>query len=275
MTKRKTLLLMALAALAIDARATLPVIDGASITNNTVHHALDYVQYVNSAVKNAQTALNTLHSYQEAVIQVSRMGDMSALKNLPGIGTVAELAGTTGQLYRDYQQLQSVANPQNYQSDMARIMGNYNLPTWQGFLAANGTQIAPSQNLYQFDTARWNLANKISDTLQQLQQKRKALQQQRDQVAKLHESATTQAEQAKYAAQRDSLDQAIAQVDQQVHQAMAQNALQGQRINAAQQISQNAQFERNAAAQLQSIDNDPLNSLPSANFRGPVHFNSN
>jgi P-type conjugative transfer protein TrbJ len=270
---RRPLFLMALSVLAIDARATLPVVDYTHIGTDAVHQIVNVAHYAATEANTLNTYLNAVKQYEAQIVGLTRMGDMSALRSLPGIGTVAELAGTTGQLYRDYQQLQQVANPQGYQSDMQRVLGNYSMPSWQGFLAANGTQIQPNANYYQWDTARWNLAGHFGDVLQQLQQQRAALQAQRDEAERLAESATDQAQHAKYAAQVANLDQAIAQVDQQVHQAMAQNTLQTQRIYAGQQVSQAAQFEQGSAAQYQSVDRD-LSQLPSNSFRAPVHFSN-
>jgi hypothetical protein len=274
--RRIVFLLTALSA-ATEARATLPVVDYTHIGADAVHQVINVAHYAATEANTLTGYLTAVRQYEQMLVNASRVGDLSTLRALPGMSSVTDLTGSVGQLYRQYaaiqQNAQLISNPQQYQSNVSSILSQWQRPDWQGWTSANGTAITPNPATYQWDVARYNLANHFGDVLQQLQQKRAALQLERDQVAKLQESSTDQAQQTKYSAQLAHLDQAIAQVDQQSAQAKVQHDLQAQKVSAAQQVGQAASFEQGQAAQYQSIDRD-FQTLPSTAFRAPVHFSN-
>src|SRR5260370_5292630 len=118
--------------------ATLPVVDYSHIAQDAGNEVVNLAKWAKTEVDQAQTEVNTLNTYENTVLQVARMGNPAALRNLPGVSTVAELYQIYGQLSRDYVSAQALLNPQRYQSDMNYILGGYQLPKWNGYTASSG-----------------------------------------------------------------------------------------------------------------------------------------
>src|SRR5262249_7208536 len=156
----------------------------------------------------------TFGNAENTVLQVVRMGNPAALRNLPGVSTVAELYQIYGQLSRNQGTVQALLNPQRYQNDLNYILGAYRLPKWNGFNTESGLPVLPAQGLFQFSTASWNVANNAQQQLTTLDQQRQKLQQKRDQALSSLEAATTASEVQKYHALLNSLNAAIAEVSQ-------------------------------------------------------------
>jgi hypothetical protein len=91
-----------------------------------------------------QTQLNTLQTYENTVLQVARMGNPAALRNLPGVSNVADLSQIYGQLTVDHQRIQALTNPATYQADVNAILSRYSQGPWNGFTAANGVKVLPN-----------------------------------------------------------------------------------------------------------------------------------
>ncbi len=179
---------------------------------DAAHEIVNLAKWAKTEVDAAQTQLNTLNTYENTVLQVARMGNPAALRNLPGVSTVAELYQIYGQLSRDYVTAQALLNPQRYRSDMDYILSSYQLPQWRRFNSANGLPVLPARGLFQFATGSWNVANNSLQQLQTLDQQRQKLQQQRDQALSSLQSAATASDVAKYHGVVDALNGAIAEV---------------------------------------------------------------
>jgi predicted ribosome quality control (RQC) complex YloA/Tae2 family protein len=269
--RRKALSVLVLAAMEIPAHGTLIVHDPGVAIQQSVNHAMDYVQMVKTQIDGAATQLNTLRSYENTVVQLARMGNAAELKNLPGVSDVAQLAGSGLQLYRELGSFQNYLIPAHYQADLNSILTSYSQPNWQGFVTSSGASVSPTQSAFQFPVASWNTSNQALDLINRLQQQRQTLQQQRAQTQSFLAGATTDAEVKKYSGNLAALNAAIAEVDQQVHQVLGATQLQQQKIVAGQQVTQAATAEREAAAQYRAIDQE-FEALPVADLHRPVNW---
>lgn len=241
--------------------ATLPVVDYSHIAQDAGNEVVNLAKWAKTEVDAAQTQLNTLNTYENTVLQVTRMGNPAALRNLPGISTVAEMYQVYGKLSQNYAIVQALLNPQRYQNDLNYILGAYRLPKWNGFNTASGLPVLPAQGLFQFSTASWNVANNAQQQLTALDQQRQKLQQQRDQALSSLEAATTVSEVQKYHALLDSLNAAIAEVSQGEQELYHRTAMQNQQLQAGQQIYNASQAEMSRAAEMTSFDRELL-SIP-------------
>jgi hypothetical protein len=146
------------------------VVDHAHIAQDAAHEVINIIKWAGTQIKTTETAVNTLRTYENTVLQIARMGNPAALRALPGISTIAELYNTGQQLMNDYQSWQSFLNPRRYQADINYVLSAYRQPTWNGFIASGGYSIQPNQGLYQWDTARYNIAVAAEEELKQLEQ---------------------------------------------------------------------------------------------------------
>jgi hypothetical protein len=258
-----------LTALVFSARATLPVVDYSHIAQDAGQEVVNLAKWVKTEVDAAQTQLNTLQTYENTVLQVARMGNPAALKNLPGVSTVAELYQMYGELSREYVTAQALLNPQRYRNDMNYILSTYQLPQWNGFNSANGLPLLPAQGLFQFSTGSWNIANNSLEQLKVLDEKRQKLQQQRDQALSSLQGATTQSDVQKYHGVVDALNGAIAEVAHAEQEIYHRTALQTQQLQAGQQIYNASQRERTQMQDYQVIDTG-LSGLPLADMDKPA-----
>jgi hypothetical protein len=252
--KRLIVAIVFVAALELSAKATLPVVDYSHIAQDAGQEVVNLAKWVKTEVDAAQTQLNTLQTYENTVLQVARMGNPAALRNLPGVSTVAELHQIYGQLSRDYVAVQALLNPQRYQNDMNYILSAYQLPAWNGFNSANGLPLLPAQGLFQFSTGSWSVANNSLEQLKALDEKRQKLQQERDQALSSLQSASTQSDVQKYHGVLDALNGAIAEVAHAEQEIYHRTALQTQQLQAGQQIYNASQRERTEMQDYQVID---------------------
>jgi hypothetical protein len=248
-----------------------PVNHGTNVANQITNIA----QFTATTLNTAKTALNTLKTYENTVLQVARMGNPAALKSLPGVSNIAELYQIYGQLTADYQQIQRMTNPQNLQYTFNSILSTYKLPTWNGFVAANGVTVQPNQGVFQFPTANYNVAANVQQELAQLDRKKQTLTQQRDSALQSLQSANDQSTVQKFQSIVTALNGAIADINQSEQQLFNQGRLQQSRNGAAQQIFQRTQQEQVQASDYQAIDAG-LNALPLGQMNGqPVLWGSN
>jgi hypothetical protein len=270
--RKHVLIVGTLLALAFRAEATLPVVDYSHIAQDAANEVVNLAKYAVTATKETETALNTLQTYENTVLQVARMGDPAALRAIPGVSQIAELYQIYGQLNYDYQRLQGMINPQNLQSNFNGILFQYQYQPWQGFTAANGLNIGPNPGLYQWPTSDFNIGKNLQQQLTQLDQKKRQLTQQRDTALQSLQSATTASDVAKYHASLDGLNAAIADVNQSEQQLYNQGRIQQSQNASAQQIYQASSVERRQMEDLQTIDAG-LNGLPLGNLGQPVLWN--
>ena len=271
--RKEILIIFGVLSLVFKAAATLPVIDSSHIAQDAANEVVNLAKYVTTATKQTETALNTLNQYEQMLTYVARFGNPGALRNIPGVSTVAELYSLYGQLSRDYQQAKALLNPQGYQRNMNSILSSYQLPQWNGFTSASGLQVPPTQGVFQFPTASWNVANNAQQQLQTLDQQRQKLQQQRDQALSSLQSATTASDVQKYHAVVTALNGAIAEVSQAEQELFHRTGYQNQQLAAGQQIYNASQVERRAASDYQAVDTG-LNWLPTGDMNQPVLWGS-
>lgn len=254
-----------LLSLCLSARATIMVHDPGLTAKTAADEVVNFAKWAKTEVDAAQTELNTLRTYENTVLQVARFGDPAALRSLPGVSTVAELMGMYGQVRQDYQQLQGLVNPGRYQSDLNYILSTYQQPTWNGFTSMSGANIAPVQGLYQFATSDYRIGQTVGQQLAELDQKKQTLTQERDRALQNLQSSTTASDVAKYHAELDALNAAIADVNQSQNQLAERARIQQRQNAAAQSIYQQSQADRRAAAAYRGIDQD-LSALPLGDF---------
>jgi hypothetical protein len=264
---RRLILLLLLSRLAaLNAYSTMVVWDPGNAAQNAANETVNLAKWVKTELDTAATELNTLHTYENTIAQLARMGDPAQLRSLPGISDVAALYNSGQQLMYEYQSWQRYLSPQNFQYDMNSILSSYRLPTWQGFTSQSGVLVTPLPANYQFNTARWHIANSAQQQLAQLERQRQKLETQRDQALASLQAATTDSEVQKYHAIVNGLNGALADVSARANEMAHQVALKGQQIAAGEQIYKAAQAERTAADAYRAIHSD-LSSLPADNFR--------
>jgi len=272
--KKQILIAGMLLGLAFTGRATQIVYDPALHAQTAADHIVDFAKWAKTEVDAAQTELNTLNQYEQTLLYVTRFGNPAALRSIPGVSTVAELYSMYGQLQQGYQQLQGMTNPRNLQYSYNSILSSYSQPQWNGFQSLNGTSLSPNPGLYQFPTLDYNVGATMTQQLDQLEQKKKQLTQERDNAFQSLQSATTSSDVQKYPASLTALNAAIADVNQSEQQLYNRGRIQQSQNASAQQIYRSSQAEQRAAAAYQGIDND-LSALPSDNFRQGVLWGSN
>ena len=134
---------------------TLSILAGTASANLIVHDPVGWVQYgvaevvnyANWAAQEANTAateLNTLHSYEQEVIQLARMGNPAALAQLTGVNQITSLYRDYAMISSDIYQMQAAVNPQNFQSQFNSILATYKQPNWQGVITYGGRPILPT-----------------------------------------------------------------------------------------------------------------------------------
>jgi hypothetical protein len=253
--RKQILIMLALRLLARNADATMPVVDYSHIAQDASNEVVNFAKWTKTEIDAANTELNTLRTYENTVLQVARMGNPAALRAIPGVSTVAELASVGQQLQNDYMAWKNYTNPQNYQATFNSILSTYKLPTWNGFGGAAG-QIAPSQTAYQFPVSSWSIANQASQGLAKLEAQRKDLEVQRDEVLRALQSATTASDVAKYHGALDGINGALASISGRETALHNQTLYNNQEVQAAQQVSQAAQTERMEASSMNAADQE-------------------
>ena len=259
---------------ALNAYCTLIVWDPGNAAQNAAHETVNLAKWIKTELDAAATELNTLHTYENTIVQLARMGDPAQLRHLPGIIDVAALYSSGQQLMYEYQSWQQYFSPQNFQSDMNSILSSYRLPTWNGFTSQSGVLVTPLPANFQFNTARWNIANDAQQQLATLERQRQRLETQRDQTLSSLQSATTDSEVQKYHAVLNGINGALADVSARANELAHQVALKGQQINAGEQIYRASEADRTLASDYQTID-EGLNGLPLGSFRQPVFWGTN
>src|SRR6202007_3392670 len=84
----------------------------------------EVVNYANWAAQQANTAateLNTLHSYEQEVIQLVRLGNPAALAQLTGVNEITSLYRDYAMISSDLFQMKAAVDPQNFQSQFNSV----------------------------------------------------------------------------------------------------------------------------------------------------------
>ncbi len=259
-----TLLLVIITATSVE--ATLVVYDPILHGTTVVDQIVNFAKWVETEIHSAATELNTLNEYESTLLQIARAGDPAQLRSLPGIQNIATLEAIYAQVEKDYTDINAVANPANFQANFNSILSTYEQPQWNGFTAANGTKIAPDMGHFQFSTSSYQAVAVAQQQMISLDNQKKLLQQQRDTANASLQSATTTAQVDKFHAVINSINGALADVNQSLQQLFNHQTMQQTQTANAQKIYQASQVEAQAAAAYQAIDTD-MTQLPSAGFR--------
>ena len=258
MIRRQKTVLILLGALSLSVRAayaTLPVVDYSHIAQDAGNEIVNFAKWAKTEVDQAQTEINTLNTYENTVVQVARIGNPAALREIPGVSTVAQLATIGQQIQNDYLAWKNYADPQYYRTTFNSILSTYKQPTWNGFAGVAG-QIAPSQTAYQFPVSNWNIASQASHELAKLEAQRKDLEMQRNEALRALQSATTASDVAKYHGAIDGLNGALASISGRETALHNQTVYNNQQVQAAQQVSQAAEAERIEASRMNAADQE-------------------
>jgi hypothetical protein len=226
-------------------RAVLPVTDAGLNAQTAAHHLVDFAKWAKTEVDAAQTQINTLQTYENTVLQVARYGNPSALRNIPVIGSIAQLVGTGQQVMYNYQRLQALAQPQYLQGQLSSLTNQYQLYNWNPMVP--GT--------YQFYTAGWQVSQSTQEQMYQLERQRQNLEQQRDQLLNQIANASTSSEVQKYSAALNGVNGALAEVSARAHEAALQNQLQQDQLRAGREVQKQQTIEMNGAAFIQDTNN--------------------
>lgn len=220
--------------LPVLAKANLPVIDATSIAQSAANEVVNFAKWSATEIQAAETQLNTLNTYENEVIQLARMGDPNALRNLPVISSVESLFVTSQQALAEYQQLQYLTSPQYLEGQMDSIKSAYNLQGWT----------TPYPYNYQFPSANYGVAQSAQQQLVTLEQQRKTLEGNRDAAMQLLASASDNAHEQKYHGALTAVNGALAEVAAREQALMHQVGLQQQQLQAGQAVAQQQQREQ-------------------------------
>ena len=233
--------------------ATMPVVDYAHISQDAANEVVNLAKYVTTATKQTETALNTLQTYENTLLQLTRMGNPAALRNLPVIGTIGQLAGSGQQLLTTYQRIKAMTNPQNLQGQLSSVVSAYELQNW--------SPLAPGA--YQFATANYQVSQTVQDQMTSLEQQRRTLEQKRDSLLQSLQGATDQSAVQKYSAALTGVNGALAEVAARASELAQISQLQQQQLAAGQQV-QRQQITESTVAGFSggvSTEMDQLNQL--------------
>jgi uncharacterized protein YoxC len=255
--------------------ANMVVHDPIGWASNAVEEVTNYTLWLKHEADAASTELNTLHTYEQEIVQLARLGDPAALAQLTGVKDILAIYQDYAQITYDFQRMQTYFNPASYQYDMNSILYTYRQPNWQGMLAYGGTAYVPAAGNYQFATASFNTAKTAQQTIQSLTTQRQNLQTQRDSALQSLQSATTQSDVQKWTAVLQTLNSSISHIDAQIQQVNQQVSLQQAQLSAGQAVYQATQREQLGASMLNGVERD-LGSFNrvTANYLQPVHWNN-
>src|SRR5260221_3159474 len=251
--------------------ANVVVHDPIGWASNAVEEVTNYTLWLKHEADAAATELNALHTCEQEIVQLARLGDPAALAQLTGVKDILAIYQDYAQITYDFQRMQTYFNPVSYQYDMASILNTYRQPNWRGMLAYGGTAYVPAAGNYQFGTASFNTAKTAQQTIQSLTTQRQNLQTQRDSALQSLQSATTQSDVQKWTAVLQTLNSSISHIDAQIQQVNLQQA----QISAGQAVYQASQREQLGASMLNGVERD-LGSFNrvTANYLQPVHWNN-
>ncbi len=227
--------------------ANMVVHDPIGWASNAVEEVTNYTLWLKHEADAAATELNTLHTCEQEIVQLARLGDPAALAQLTGVKDILAI-------YQDYAQI------------------TYD---FQGMLAYGGTAYVPTSGNYQFATASFNTAKTAQQTIQSLTAQRQNLQTQRDSALQSLQSAATQSDVQKWTAVLQTLNSSISHIDAQIQQVNQQVSLQQAQLSAGQAVYQATQREQLGASMLNGVERD-LGSFSrvTADYNQPFYWNS-
>lgn len=219
----------------------------------------EIVNYANWAAQQANTAateLNTLHAYEQQVIQLARMGNPAALSQLTGVSSITSLYRDYAMISSDIWQIENATNPLGFQSQFNSILATYKQPNWQGVITYGGGQFLPTAGNFQFASANYNAALTTQKTIASLTAQRQSVQTQRDSALQSLQSATTQSDVQKWTAVVQALNASMTHIDAEIQQVIEQSKLQQAQNAAAQSVYGATQREQIAASLQNGFEQD-------------------
>ena len=226
---KKLVLIVIALSLAVNAEATLPVIDYSAISHSIVAQVENYAQYIRQTLQQVTMVANQVTQISNQVQQLTRLGSPSYYVNMLGLGdftaSVSQLQGGLGQTIQQYRGLANGASALSYTGGGIYQNLNGTVDRWGNPVLYNpnsfrtfGTvqQMTEDYNTQQtqFNTQNKSLLGQLLSTLQKLN------------------SETTQIGSEKLHAQINGINAQI-----QANQANAQ--LAGQRLAVQQGANQN------------------------------------
>jgi hypothetical protein len=248
----KALICLLFLALRVVANASLVVWDPGLAAQNAGNEVVNFAKWTSTELHTLNTELNTLHQYENSILQLARLGNPAALQSLPGISSIAQLYGSGQQLLATYQQIRNIVTrtPQNLQSGLASLQSAYSLQRWNPL----------SPVTYQFPTAAYSVSQTVQDQMAALEKQRQLLEQQRDQALQSLQSATTTSDVQKYHATVSGINGALAEIAARANELAQKAQLQQQQLNAGAAI-QRQQVTESSAASFGSDINTSISAL--------------
>jgi hypothetical protein len=225
-------------------------------TQYGVSEVINYANWVAQETNMAATELNTLHSYEQEVIQLARLGNPAALAQLTGVNQITSLYRDYAMISSDLYQMQAAVNPQNFQSQFNSILATYRQPNWQGAITYGGGQYLPTAGNFQFATANYSAVQTAQKTIASLTAQRQSVQTQRDSALQSLQAATTQSDVQKWTAVVQALNASMTHIDAEIQQVIEQAKLQQTQNSAAQSIYTATQREQIAASLQNGFEQD-------------------
>jgi hypothetical protein len=221
-----------------------------------VSEVINYANWAAQETNMAATELNTLHSYEQEVIQLARLGNPAALAQLTGVNQITSLYRDYAMISSDIYQMQAAVNPQNFQSQFNSILATYKQPNWQGVITYGGGQFLPTAGNFQFATANYSAVQTAQKTIASLTAQRQSVQTQRDSALQSLQAATTQSDVQKWTAVVQALNASMTHIDAEIQQVIEQAKLQQTQNSAAQSIYTATQREQIAASLQNGFEQD-------------------
>jgi hypothetical protein len=221
-----------------------------------ISEVINYANWAAQETNTAATELNTLHSYEQEVIQLARLGNPAALAQLTGVNQITSLYRDYAMISSDIYQMQAAVNPQNFQSQFNSILATYKQPNWQGVITYGGGQFLPTAGNFQFATANYSAVQTAQKTIASLTAQRQSVQTQRDSALQSLQAATTQSDVQKWTAVVQALNASMTHIDAEIQQVIEQAKLQQTQNSAAQSIYTATQREQIAASLQNGFEQD-------------------
>jgi hypothetical protein len=233
-----------------SAYGTLPVIDYSKIAQDAYSEVMNYAKYAAEYAKQVEQYSLQLNQYEQQLLSVARYGTPAALRDLPAIRNIEELSQIYGAYRQDIVDIQQLANPNNAKTTFNQILSEYQQPNWQGWKTSGGIPISPGISSFQFPTTNYNIADSVATKIQELMEKKKTLQSQRDSALSSLQNATDASQVAKYHALITGLNGALADINAHIQQVSETGNLQRQKTQARTRNKQDRADATNTSKRL-------------------------
>ena len=251
--RKEVLIILGVFSLAFKVHATQSVIDHTAIAQSAAQEVVNLAKYVTTATKQSETAVNTLNQYESMVTYLARFGNPGALRNLPVVGSIAELYGDGQRLIQDYQRIRAMTDPSRLQGQLSSVIGAYGLQQWN--------PIAPGA--YQFPVANYQVSQTVQDRIDDLEKERQRLEKKRDDLLQSLQTDTDQSAVQKHSAALTGVNGALSEIAARSSELAQRSALQQQQLAAGREVQRQQLTEMTGTSFSGGInsDMDALNQL--------------